>query len=119
VSPDGKRDRIVSRRDWYTAYGWSKDGSSLYGIAAGGNRHILLVRVEIATEKETRVADLGDQPPAFELGNFDGAFPYRGFSLHPDGKSFLTSVYRAKSDIWLLEDFDRPARLLDSLWRRR
>ena len=80
---------------------------------------MLLIRVEIATEKETHVADLGDPPPAFELGNFNGTFPYRGVSLNPDGKSFLTSVDREKSDIWLLEDFDRPTRLLDSLWRRR
>jgi hypothetical protein len=40
-------------------------------------------------------------------------FPYRGFSLHPDGKSFLTSIYRAKSQIYLLRDFNRPVRLID------
>jgi len=40
-------------------------------------------------------------------------FPYRGFSLNPDGKSFLTSVYRAKSQIYLLQDFNRPLRLID------
>jgi hypothetical protein len=44
-----------------------------------------------------------------------------GFSLHPDGKSFLTSAVDIKGDIWLLQDFDRRAGLLDQLlpWRNR
>jgi hypothetical protein len=32
------------------------------------------------------------------------------------GKSFLTSVYRLKSDIWLLENFDRGIRPLTAWW---
>ncbi len=31
-----------------------------------------------------------------------GQFPFRGFSLHPDGKSFLTSINRMKSQIYLM-----------------
>ena len=38
--------------------------------------------------------------------------------LCPDGKSFLTSVYRAKLDLWMLEGFDRKTRLVDWLWGR-
>jgi hypothetical protein len=45
-------------------------------------------------------------------------FSCRGFSLHPDGKSFLTSVWRMKTQIYLIQDFDRPLRLADRLWRR-
>jgi Tol biopolymer transport system component len=116
VSPDGKQDRVVSRKAWYT-YGWSKDGASLYGIASDENRRLLLGRVDIATGKET-IADLGPMPAAIDFGTTTGFFPYRGFSLHPDGKSFLTSVYRVKSHIWLMTDFDRPTRLLDRWWRR-
>ena len=44
--------------------------------------------------------------------------PYRGFSLHPDGKSFLTSVVRIKTQIYLMRDFDRTERLADRWWRR-
>jgi len=117
VNPDGKEDRIASQRGW-ESYGWSKDGSWLYGIAADDSRHLILRRLEIATEKESKIADLGPAPPGFDLANRQGTFWYRGFSLHPDGKSFLTSVYHMQAHIWLMEDFDRPTRLLDLLWKR-
>jgi hypothetical protein len=77
-----------------------------------------LARIDVATGKETRLADLGPRQAAMDFGLLSGSFEYRGFSLQPDGKSFLTSVYRAKLDLWLLEDFDRKTRLLDRLWRR-
>ena len=31
-----------------------------------------------------------------------------GFSLHPDGSHFLTSIARWPFDIWMLEGFDAP-----------
>jgi TolB protein len=115
VAPDGKDLRVVSQRRWET-YGWSKDGSQLFGIAADEQRHLILMRVEIASGQEHRVADLGSVPPGFDLANFQGSFWYRGFSLTPDGRSFLTSVYHLQAHIWLMEDFDRPNRLLDVLF---
>ena len=36
-----------------------------------------------------------------------------GFSLHPDGKSFATSIGVTRHDIWLLEGFPQPR-----WWRR-
>jgi hypothetical protein len=43
-----------------------------------------------------------------------------GFSLHPDGKRFLTSIAKWPYDIWLLEGWDQPAQKtwLDRLLRR-
>jgi hypothetical protein len=79
---------------------------------------LVLGRVDIASPRETIVGDLGPVPAAVEFGDFLGEFPYRGFSLHPDGKSFLTSVFRVKTDLWLLEDFDRHMRLFQTLFRR-
>lgn len=117
VSPDGKQDRIVNSRQWLTQ-GWSNDGNALYGIASLENRRLLLARIDVATGRETKLADLGIRPAAMDLGLMSGSFEYRGFSLQPDGKSFLTSTYRAKLDIWVLEDFDRKTRLMDWLWRR-
>ena len=116
VSPDGKQDRIVNQKQWLT-FGWSKDGASVYGITFDGNRRLWLAQVEIVTGRETRITDLGPAPAALELADLNNLSPYRGFSLRPDGKSFLTSVYRAKADIWLMSDFDRRTRLLDLLWR--
>lgn len=117
ASPDGKQERVISQQRWET-YGWSKDGATLYGVAADVSRHLILNRYDIASGSEKRITDLGLVPPGFELANSQGNFWYRGFSMHPDGKSFLTSVYRMQAHIWLMEDFDRPTRLLDLLWKK-
>ncbi len=115
VSPDGKQNRILSWRAWET-FGWSKDGTALLGIAFNENRRQFLGRIDIATGKETQIADLGAVSAAFDFGDRTGNFPYRGFALHPDGKSFLTSVLRVKTQIYLLEDFDHPTRLAGWFW---
>jgi serine/threonine protein kinase/Tol biopolymer transport system component len=117
VSPDGKQNRILSQRKWET-FGWSKDGTALLGIAFNENRHQFLGRIDIATGKETQITDLGPVSAAFDFGDRTGNFPYRGFSLHPDGTSFLTSVLRVKTQIYVLEDFDRSTRLAGWLWGR-
>jgi hypothetical protein len=88
-------------------HGWSADGKRIYGIRATGDRRLLLASLEIDTEAETRVADLGAYPAAFTFGDFLAMVPFRGFSLAPDGKSFLTSIVRARGDIWLI-DGSRP-----------
>jgi hypothetical protein len=31
------------------------------------------------------------------------------FSLHPDGKRFLTSIAKWPYDLWMLEGWDQPA----------
>lgn len=118
VSPDGKQNRLISQRAWET-YGWSKDGTALYGIASGENHRLVLGKIDVATGKESQIADLGPIPPAFDLADTFNEFPYRGFSLHPDGKRFLTSVLRAKMQIYLMKDFDRTVRLADRWWKRR
>jgi hypothetical protein len=43
-----------------------------------------------------------------------------GFSIHPDGKHFLTSVAKFPFDIWMLEGFQQPEprSFLDRLLRR-
>jgi roadblock/LC7 domain-containing protein len=115
VSPDGKQHRVINPRHWLT-YGWSNDGASLYGIASIENRHLILARMEVPSGRETRLADLGRITASTGLADLVGTFQYRGFSLNPDGKSFLTSVYRANLNLWLLEDFDKRTRLINWLW---
>jgi len=48
----------VSLRTWLT-YGWSKDGAALYGMALDHKRRLMLGRIELATAKETKIADPG------------------------------------------------------------
>ena len=83
------------------------------------NRRLVLGRVEIAGGREQATADLGPLPAALDLADVQGDFPYRGFSMRPDGRGFLTSVLTIKGDIWLLEDFDRRISWVDRLLRRR
>jgi hypothetical protein len=52
-------------------------------------------------------------PAAFDYGKYIGQFALRGFSLHPDGKSFLASVVQGRSQIVLMRGFDRGTRLFD------
>ena len=113
-----KQKRIVGQKQWLT-YGWSQDGNSLYGIGETENRRLVLGRVEIASAREHVSADLGPLPAALDLADIQGDFPYRGFSMRSDGKSFLTSVLAIKGDIWLMEDFDRRISVLERLLRRR
>jgi len=118
ASADGKQKRIVSQKQWLT-YGWSQDGNSLYGIGVSENRRLVLGRVEIADGREQAPVDLGPLPATLDLADVQGDFPYRGFTMRPDGKAFLTSVLSIKGDIWLLDDFDRPISWVDRLLRRR
>ena len=106
---------MISHRASET-YGWSKDGAALYGIRLSENRRIKLASINLASGQETQIADLGVRLAVIDFGLIVNELPYRGFSLHPDGKSFLTSVLQAKMQIYLMKDFDRSARFAD-FWR--
>ena len=54
--------------------------------------------VEIATSRETLLAEV-DLPVSVTAAE--------GFSLHPDGTRFITSVQQWPTDIWMLEGFAR------------
>ncbi len=116
VTPEGREKRTISSTVWET-YGWSKDGQWIYGLRVNSKHHLVLGRIELAGGKESQVSDLGPAPPAFDYATYIGEFPIRGFSLHPDGKSFLTSVSNGRSQIVLMRGFERSTRLFD--WFRR
>ena len=59
-------------------------------------------KIDIKNRNEVELADLGPIPPAFDLADSLNEFAYRGYSLHPDGRSFLTSVLRVKTQIYLM-----------------
>ena len=46
-------------------------------------------------------------------------FIYRGFSLHPDRKSFLMPVMRVRAQIYLMTGFDCAVSLPDRFWKRQ
>ena len=108
VSPDGKDSRVISE-DLWIAYAWGADSSRVYGLReADRPRHYMMVSLDIATGREDVInSDLGIIPPANQ--------PIRGFT-RMSNQEFVTSIARARSDIYQLEGFNRPEGLLDR-WR--
>ena len=51
---------------------------------------MVLAQVDVRSGVEKIIGDLGPYPAAFAYGSLVVMIPFRGFSLAPDGKSFLT-----------------------------
>jgi eukaryotic-like serine/threonine-protein kinase len=113
ISPDGKSTRTLTPRK-FRAYGFSKDGTQFYGVfqnTSGNGAQWQLYSVNVKSGAEKFLAPI-DLPASVDR--------IAGFSIHPDGKRFLTSVAKFPFDIWMLEGFEepRPKRWLDRLLRR-
>lgn len=87
ISPDGKMVlKLTERR--LLAFAVSKDDAQVYGVARntsgeGAEWQIYLIDVKTGTDKMLSALDL----PA-------SVRTVAGFSLHPDGKRFLTSIVK-------------------------
>lgn len=111
VSPDGQKNRVLGFKE-SPALVFSKDGKTLYGLLREQGQATLFA-VDVATGKGKTIGPVGDITPGSPLT------PGIRFSLSPDGKSFITSVIRRRSDIWMLEGFDYRPSLLERLGLRR
>jgi Tol biopolymer transport system component/tRNA A-37 threonylcarbamoyl transferase component Bud32 len=103
VSPDGTANRELNPHK-FLAYAFSKDGRQVFGIfrnSTGAGAEWQLYSVDVATGAEKMLAPL-DFPAS--------ANAIVGFSLHPDGKRFLTSIAKLPYEIWMLEGFQVPSR---------
>ena len=101
ISPDGKSTRNLTSRK-FLAYGFSKDGSQFYGVfqnTTGNGAQWQLYSVNVKSGAEKFLAPI-DLPASVDR--------MAGFSIHPDGKRFLTSVAKFPFDIWMLEGFEQP-----------
>ncbi|HET8549290.1 MAG TPA: protein kinase [Bryobacteraceae bacterium] len=112
ISADGGRQRSAGSGSWLV-HGWSTDGRTIRGLRLAGRR-LASVSLDVETGREAVIADLGPQPASFTYGMAVGSPPAVGFALSADGRSFLTSVIRLDSDIWLLRSRE-PARALAHL----
>ncbi len=97
VSDDGKETRALSTADW-PIFGWSADGTLVYGVKQVDSLHRVVASLNIETRAEKVIGPL-PLPAIADLS---------GYSLSPDGKSFATSASHPTGDIWLLEGFERP-----------
>jgi hypothetical protein len=91
---------LTSRK--FLASSFSRDGRLVYGIAqntsgAGPQWQLVTVDVQTGADKQIAILDL----PASTAS-------VAGFSVHPDGKRFLTSIAKWPFDIWMLEGFNEP-----------
>jgi len=110
-SPGGNNARKLTSRK-LQVFGFSKDGSQLFGIernttGAGPQWQLYSVDVKTGADKFLAPVDLPASTDALA-----------GFSLHPDGKRFLTSIAKWPFDIWMMEGFDQHKSLMDRLLRR-
>ena len=97
VSPDGRHTELLSgETGWQQAAGFTKDGAEVVGIRQNENHHFVIEAIEIRSKRRRIILDMGPQVSV------------HGFSLAPDGKSFLTALEREHGDIWILEGFPKP-----------
>jgi eukaryotic-like serine/threonine-protein kinase len=97
VSADGSRTELLSdETGWEPVAGFTEDGGEAVGIRKNENRHFVVEAIDIRSKRKRIVLDMGPQTG------------FHGFSLAPDGKSFLTSMERARGDIWILDGFPKP-----------
>ena len=102
VSSDGERRKYLGSGKWLV-HGWTNDGAALLGIRKTSQRRLELVQLDADSGSERVMADLGRVPAAYNYGATVGSPPLRGFVLAADGKSFLTSVIRPTSDLWVMD----------------
>jgi hypothetical protein len=69
--------------------------------------------IDVATGAQRDVGDVGKEFRPSSSQN-----PGVRFSLAPDGKSFVYGTAKSRSNLWMLEGFDRKAALLERLGLR-
>jgi serine/threonine protein kinase len=102
LSADGTTERRVSGRvsSGRPTFGFSRDGRALLYLeqnTTGTGAPWRLWSIDVATGAERLVTDVPLPPTTGDAA---------GFSLHPDGTRFLTSIADWPFDIWMLEGFD-------------
>ncbi len=111
LRPDGKDQRVISQENWI-AYTWDSDSKRIYGLREADDhaRHYALAVIDVASGTERLIApDLGPLPQAFQ--------GIRGLTLAGD-RTLATSIASARSDIWMVEGFERPPAFLSRLFGR-
>ena len=98
ISADGQTEKRLGTRH-SPSYVFSADGRFVYGIESN-REHDLLFRIDVATNAETVVGEVGREfRPASDVG------PEIRFSLAPDGKTFVYSIVRYNQNLWMLRGF--------------
>jgi len=104
MSPDGQTERELSATrggQGRLTFGFSRDGRAVLYLEknrTGTGAPYRLWSIDVATGAERFLADVPLPPTTGDVA---------GFSLHPDGTRFLTSIASWPFDLWMLEGFDQ------------
>jgi serine/threonine protein kinase/WD40 repeat protein len=105
ISPDGKTSKFLGNIETpYLAF--SNDGKLLYGIKPGeteGNQdRATLFSLDPATLKQKVIKELGRDLIPTQMGGIPR------FSVAPDGKSFVYTTSKLRTDLWMLQGYRQP-----------
>ena len=99
VAPEGGADRVLAPNLRPRTIAWSADARTLYGLVVDdeGSR-IVVINVASGVVRVVR-------PLPAELEFTTPVTPGLRMTLNADGNRLLTTVLRARSDIWMMEGF--------------
>jgi Tol biopolymer transport system component len=89
--------------------GWSPDGSAIVGVEGKrvAYRGVSTPFGETLTDvRIVRVPAAGGHPSLLARLPFEEV---GGIAISPDGRWMVCSVYTSRSDVWMVEGFDRAA----------
>jgi Tol biopolymer transport system component len=109
--PAGTYQRKIASDQNCASLLWAADGRTIYALTRVPTG-FALIAVDIAADRVRLVKTFDDNSLKFETWISPGL----RMSWSPDGTSFLTTVSRANTDIWMLEGFERPRPWLN-WWR--
>ncbi len=98
VSADGRQSRLLAVRP--LAFRFSRDGSQLLVVRRGSSRRPELAIWDVASGRELRCVEMPLSSTADVLG----------MTVSPDGSRVIVGAGAPTSDIWILEQFEAPAR---------
>ncbi len=91
---------------------WSRDGKTLYGIVATPNGTELRAQ-DISTGAIRTIAQYTARVPVFE--EINGSLR---LSLHPSGRSLVTSTHENRSNVWSMSGIQVPRPWLRRFWEQ-
>jgi len=103
ISPDGKQSKFLGNIKTLNL-AFSKEGKLLYGIETGSieaDLRATLFSLDPATLQRKTIKELGKDFIPANVAN-------SRFSLAPDGKSFVYTVWKHRTDLWMLTGYRQP-----------
>jgi Tol biopolymer transport system component len=103
ISPDGKTSRLLRGLN-AGAIAWSRDSASIYGLSYQGGQAPSLSVIDVRTAAVRKVADYSFVVEPLLENTYTGSIR---LSMAPDGQSVATAVATNRSDIWILDGFEK------------